>query len=192
MAHTNVNQGDETFTDVKSIAERTRAAREALGLSQVELAAQAKVAPGTIGNLEAGTRKNPRELLAIAAALKVNAEWLKSGKGPRDADAPELAPPPAAPKGAHAELLAFFDELPPHEQAAVLKDVHDRAARAIGDRLLAEKFGITGYADDGKLPPIYREFERRRSTRSSEGGLVPSPLNLRPPSADEPGEEKAS
>jgi len=191
MAHTNVNQWGETFTDVKTIKDRTKEAREALGISQAELAKLAKVSPGTIGNLEAGTRENPRELLGIAAALKVNPLWLKTGKGPRGVDAAE-SPLPAAPAGAHAELLAFFDELPPHEQAAVLLDVHDRAARVLGDRLLAEKFGVTGYAQDGSLPPIYREFERRRHLRSQTGAqLIPSPLTHRPPEDDEPGAEKA-
>lgn len=186
-----MNQEGETFTDVKTIAERTKAAREALGLNQVELANSAGVAAGTIGNLEAGTRKNPRELLAIAAALKVNAEWLKSGKGPRDAGAATESSP-KAPAGAHAELLAFFDELPPLEQAAVLRDVHDRAARVLGDRILAEKFGVTGYTQDGALPPIYREFERRRATRATDAQLVASPLTHRPRDADDSGEEKAS
>jgi transcriptional regulator with XRE-family HTH domain len=185
-----VNQWGETFTDVKSIKDRTREAREALGLSQIDLAKRAKVSPGTIGNLEAGTRKNPRELLAIAAALQVNAEWLKSGKGPRDAGAVEAAP--KVPAGAHAELLAFFDELPPLEQAAVLRDVHDRAARVLGDRILAEKFGVTGYTPDGALPSVYREFERRRTARATDAQLVVSPLTHRPRDADDPGEEKAS
>lgn len=191
MAHTNVNQGDETFTDVKTIAERAKEAREALvpKLSQIELAKLAGVSPGTIGNLEAGTRKNPRELLAIAAALQVNPLWLKTGKGPKRAGAVE--PPPAAPPGAHAELLAFFDELPPYEQAAVLRDVHDRAARVLGDRLLAEKFGVTGYAQDGALPAIYSEFERRRIARSTAPQLVPSPLTHLPREGEDPSEEKA-
>lgn len=189
MSPTNVNQWGETFTDVKSIKDRTREAREALGLSQIELAKRAKVSPGTIGNLEAGTRKSPRELLAIAAALKVNAEWLKSGKGPREAGA---AQPERAPPGAHAELLAFFDELPPLEQAAVLRNVHDRAARVLGDRILAEKFGVTGYAADGTLPSIYREFERRRTARRPDSGLVPSPLNIHPEREGDAGEEESS
>lgn len=190
MAHTNVNQGGETFTDVKTIKDRTKEAREALGLNQVELAKLAKVSPGTIGNLEAGTRKNPRELLAIAAALQVNPQWLKTGKGPRESNAAQTASPPAAPAGAHAELLAFFDELPPLEQAAVLRDVHDRAARVLGDRILAEKFGVTGYVNDGALPPIYREFERRRTARPERQQLISSPLTHRPPEEEDPGAEK--
>lgn len=71
-----------TITVVKTIAERLKRAREDKHLTQPELAARAGVSQGTIGNIEAGLRKNPRELLAIAAALGVEAEWLKSGKGP--------------------------------------------------------------------------------------------------------------
>ena len=37
---------------------------------------------GTIGNIESGARKNPRELLAIAKAVGVRAEWLRDGKEP--------------------------------------------------------------------------------------------------------------
>lgn len=65
------------------MAARVKSARTERGLSQVELAEAAGVSPGNIGNLEAGTRTNPRELLAIAAALHVLPEWLKSGNGTR-------------------------------------------------------------------------------------------------------------
>ena len=70
------------ITDVKTIAERLKHAREAAGLTQGQLAALAKVAQGTIGNIESGARQNPRELLAIAEAVKVDAGWLKTGRGP--------------------------------------------------------------------------------------------------------------
>ncbi len=66
-----------------TIAERLKSAREAAGLRQDELAKNAGVSQGTIANIEGGIRKNPRELLAIARAVGVNAEWLKSGKGTR-------------------------------------------------------------------------------------------------------------
>lgn len=78
-----VSQQRENITDVKSIAERLKDAREKTGLTQPELAAKAGVSPGTIGNIESGARKRPRELLAIAAAVGVRPEWLQSGKGPR-------------------------------------------------------------------------------------------------------------
>jgi transcriptional regulator with XRE-family HTH domain len=83
-AHTNVNQADETFTHVNTFAERLKSARLAVGLSQTELARLAKISTGAIGNYEAGTRDNPRELFALSAALGVNPEWLQSGRGRRD------------------------------------------------------------------------------------------------------------
>lgn len=66
-----------------TIAERLTDAREKEGLSQAELASRAGVSQGTIGNIESGARKNPRELLAIARVLNVEPEWLKTGKPPR-------------------------------------------------------------------------------------------------------------
>ncbi len=68
---------------MKTIANRLKEAREAAGLTQPELAKRAGVSAGTIGNVESGARKNPRELLAIAKAVGVRAEWLRDGKGPR-------------------------------------------------------------------------------------------------------------
>lgn len=82
------------LTSVETIAERLKARREALGLSQVDLAAAARVAPGTIGNVEAGTRKAPRNLLAIAAALGVEPAWLESGRLPMEVR--QISGPPAA------------------------------------------------------------------------------------------------
>jgi SOS-response transcriptional repressor LexA len=84
--NTYVMQAPVAITLVKTIGERLAWARERRGLSQPALAKLAGVSQGTIGNIEAGTRHNPRELLAIAAAAGVQAEWLKSGKGPRDPD----------------------------------------------------------------------------------------------------------
>jgi transcriptional regulator with XRE-family HTH domain len=87
-ATTNVidKSGPITYVILLSIAERLKSAREAANLRQDELAARAGVSQGTIANVEGGFRKNPRELLAIARALGVNAEWLKSGKGTRESD----------------------------------------------------------------------------------------------------------
>lgn len=66
---------------MNTLAERLTWARERLGLSQQEVADLAGVSQGTIANLETGFRRNPRELLAIAKAVKVSAEWMKTGKG---------------------------------------------------------------------------------------------------------------
>lgn len=76
-----MNQERAILTTVKTIADRLREAREDLKLTQPELAKRARVSPGTIGNVEAGIRKEPRELLAIAAALNVDPQWLKTGRG---------------------------------------------------------------------------------------------------------------
>lgn len=80
----NVMQASCVITTVKTIAERLVAAREAAGMTQEAVAKAAGVSQGTIGNIEAGLRENPRELLAIASAVKVSPQWLKSGKGERE------------------------------------------------------------------------------------------------------------
>jgi len=65
---------------MEGIAERLKRAREAAGLTQPQLAAKIGVSQGTIGNIETGLRKRPRDLLAIAAALRVDPHWLETGK----------------------------------------------------------------------------------------------------------------
>ena len=71
------------ITSVNTIADRMKSAREAKGWSQGRLAQEAKVTQGTIGNIESGARKRPRDLLAIAAALGVDPGWLQSGQESR-------------------------------------------------------------------------------------------------------------
>jgi transcriptional regulator with XRE-family HTH domain len=68
---------------VSTIGERLRSAREALGLTQAEVADKAGVRQGTIGNIEADLRQAPRELLAIAAAVNLSPDYLKTGRGPK-------------------------------------------------------------------------------------------------------------
>lgn len=91
------------ITFVITIAERLKQTREHLGMSQGDLAKAAGVSQGTIGNVESGIRKAPRELLAIAKALGVPPEWLKDGKGPQKLDSGELTEEarPATIKYAH-------------------------------------------------------------------------------------------
>jgi transcriptional regulator with XRE-family HTH domain len=67
-----------------TLAERLKERRLELQLTQEDVAKMAGVTQGTIGNLETGDRKNPRELLAIARAVKLRPEWLKTGKGPKE------------------------------------------------------------------------------------------------------------
>lgn len=83
-ANTIVMQYPTRITLVNSIAERLKQAREAKGFSQGQLAEAAGVTQGTIGNIESGARKRPRDILSIAAALGVDAAWLQDGHGTRE------------------------------------------------------------------------------------------------------------
>lgn len=83
LSTTNVIQFTGLITDVLTIAQRLKAAREEAGLNQPELARAAGVSQGTISNIESGLRKQPRELLALAEAIGVHAKWLQTGTGPR-------------------------------------------------------------------------------------------------------------
>lgn len=69
------------ITDVNTIGERLKLARDLKSWTQEDLANAAGVSQGTIGNIESGLRKRPRELLAIAKALGVGADWLQDGIG---------------------------------------------------------------------------------------------------------------
>ena len=80
-ANTNVMQPPGLITNVKTIADRLKHTRLLRGLSQGELAAKVGVRQSAIGNVEAGTRQRPRDLVAIATALQVSPEWLETGKG---------------------------------------------------------------------------------------------------------------
>jgi len=80
--NTNVMQEQVAITDVKDLSDRVLWARNRLGISQEQLAIKAGVSQGTIGNIESGARKKPRELVAIATALGVRPEWLSSGTRP--------------------------------------------------------------------------------------------------------------
>jgi len=80
-SNTNVMQGGVQITGVNSIATRLKQAREARGWSQEQLALEAGVSQGTIGNIESGARKRPRDILGIASAVGVSPEWLQDGKG---------------------------------------------------------------------------------------------------------------
>lgn len=69
--------------DLSTVGKRISYAREVRGIaSQKALADLVGVSQSTIGNLEADTRKRPRNLLKLAAAPGVNPEWLETGIGP--------------------------------------------------------------------------------------------------------------
>jgi len=65
---------------MNGIAERLKQTRKALGFTQAELASRVGVSQSAIGNIEAGLRERPRELLSIADVLGVDPSWLETGK----------------------------------------------------------------------------------------------------------------
>ena len=79
---------------MSTLPERLKEARKGAGITQAQLAKTLKVSQGTIGNIEAGTREHPRDIVRLAAAVGVSASWLETGEGPKD---PNAAPPPEWP-----------------------------------------------------------------------------------------------
>ncbi len=67
-------------TDAKTAGDRVRERRQALKLSQPQLAKKAGITYQAIQQLEAGG--GSKHLVAIARALGVTAEWLADGTGP--------------------------------------------------------------------------------------------------------------
>jgi phage repressor protein C with HTH and peptisase S24 domain len=62
-------------------AKRLKLAREHRGVNQVQLASMAGVSPGTVGNIESGTRGIEKSALRLAKALGVSPQWLATGEG---------------------------------------------------------------------------------------------------------------
>jgi transcriptional regulator with XRE-family HTH domain len=126
---------------VRTIAERLKHAREALKLSQGEVAAAAGVSQGTIGNIESGLRKNPRELLAIAEAVKVTPQWLKTGKDKSQLLKPDLPSSDRRGPALPTELAARLEALTAGQRTAVLEVLRkalDLAQNSTTEALIAK------------------------------------------------------
>lgn len=67
---------------MKTLKERLIFARELRQLTQADLAKKSKCGQSAIGNVESGTRNTLRNLVLVARALRVSADWLFDGKGP--------------------------------------------------------------------------------------------------------------
>lgn len=92
-----------------TLAERLVWARTRKELTQEELAKKARVAQGTIGNLEAGIRKTARKISSIARALDVSTDWLADNKGEMPPDLVASAEPFTEPRLASMRPV-FQDE----------------------------------------------------------------------------------
>ena len=62
-----------------SIAERVKARRKELGLTQYQLADLVGIAQTAIQRLEKGDTKNPRDIESLATALQCTPEFLRFG-----------------------------------------------------------------------------------------------------------------
>lgn len=152
--NTNVIELLNKITNVKTLKERLVYARELRGLTQGELAVKAKCAQSAIGNAESGERKTLRNLVLVARALKISADWLFDGNGPKPVkETVDVAP---YPQGQVVPLLTSENILNGDLQGI---DAYTRAAIEIMRKLnpnqregaLAALRTHVGYLD----PPIF-------------------------------------
>lgn len=97
-----------SFGTMKSIGDRVKKARQAEGLSMVDLANALGVKYQTIQQLENGTSKGTTHIVGIAKALRRRPEWLQYGEGPEFAER-EPTVPVVGEVGAGAEIHPFDD-----------------------------------------------------------------------------------
>jgi transcriptional regulator with XRE-family HTH domain len=146
----NALQGAGLITFVKTVGERIAWARKKRGLTQAQLAKAAGVSQSAIGSYEKGHREKPRELVAIAGALRVFPQWLDEGKGSWDAD---IAGVPA-PTEAELALLIDFRDMPKNDQDELVAEIRLRAerGRAYFNRVLQER-GVSAYPPAAPAQP---------------------------------------
>jgi transcriptional regulator with XRE-family HTH domain len=121
-----------------TLASRLAQARNDRGLSQPELAKLAKVAQGTIGNIESGKRMGGPSLPAIARALNISYWWLRDGAGEMELSAQAWP--------FSAELWERISELEP--------DALRRAENQLRAYLDMEPLARPTVADSGKQDPL--------------------------------------
>lgn len=79
-------------SDLNTVGQRVKWWREWRGLEQVALAKASKIAPSTLSDLENDRQTGSRKLHLIAAALRLNAHYLESGKGEPESEYAQEAP----------------------------------------------------------------------------------------------------
>lgn len=68
--------GGNNVVDVSKLGERLRQIRKRIGMTQAELASRSMVSQQTISKLESGRARSTTELVKIARALNVTADYL--------------------------------------------------------------------------------------------------------------------
>lgn len=77
---------------METLGERVKRIRETRGLTQQQLADQAGLGQSTINGIEKGSRqKQPASIIEIAHVLRVDAYWLKTGRGQQNPSSPALS-----------------------------------------------------------------------------------------------------
>ncbi|MGS1008686.1 helix-turn-helix domain-containing protein [Achromobacter anxifer] len=69
---------------MKTFSDRLKHARLLRGHTQKDLARLARISQSAIGSYESGLRHSSRSARKLAQVLKVEAEWLETGKGPME------------------------------------------------------------------------------------------------------------
>lgn len=72
---------------MKTFAERVKAQRKQAGLNQQQLAKISGLSQTTISDIERARNEGSRDVVRLAHALKVSAEWLITGLGKKDIEA---------------------------------------------------------------------------------------------------------
>jgi transcriptional regulator with XRE-family HTH domain len=120
---------------MNKISDRLKEARSQKKWNQAQLALAAGVSPGTIGNIESGTRQAKGSLPQIAKALGVSHDWLANGEGGMLGNpAQDRASDESQGPSSQAALLAMlFDKLP--EDLVLRAQVFNWASQSIIDTI---------------------------------------------------------
>lgn len=129
-----------------TLAHRIVSARKACGLTRPELALLIDMPYQTLAELENGRTRGTRRLGRLAAALGVNALWLETGQGVRNASGAAAAESPTVLTPDERELLIAFRAMP-------------EARRATLSALAAELSGRGG------APAVRRKPRTKRASR---------------------------
>lgn len=107
-----------------SLAERVRERREAIGITQTELADKVGIKQQSIASIENGETKNPRKIFELAQALKCSVHWLKTGQQEANAT--------------HLEGISLWEEESEDEEDDVYLPFFKEAQLAAGDGRVVE------------------------------------------------------
>jgi transcriptional regulator with XRE-family HTH domain len=178
--NTDVIQGDGTIFLMDTIGARLKWARKQRKLTQAQLAEMAGVVQGTVGNLEAGIRDNPRAMVALCRALRVNPHWADTGNGEWDATAQAQALEPLTPQA--LRVASWFDRLKDERARATVESVamtEILAQLRLLDPQPKPAPGSTGFEETQSAEPQSLSSDARKSLAKTQA----DPAAPRPPRA---------